>query len=207
MRHQASSNRRKTSTSVCPLINKDSSGLWTDEPNTGNVHRHARTRLLRCCGSRKIHSRCGVCMQDCSQGGSSFFRFVLAVCSSVGLTLGGCDSVSPSQRLNTAIQLPIPTAAASAPSAERLSRDREDETYVLSARSHSICSRTLNRAFSVLSRRRPGTISSSYRAIRLRRHFGPQTEWLNHVRIRLSYASAITAWRSALRNCSSTPLN
>ncbi|MEE9295501.1 MAG: TolC family protein [Phycisphaerae bacterium] len=42
--------------------------------------------------------------------------------------------MSPSERLNTAIQLPIPTAAASAPSAERLSRDREDETYVLSAR-------------------------------------------------------------------------
>ncbi len=61
---------------------------------------------------------------------------LVAVPAMVALLLGfGCDSTLPSERISNNFQLPIPASSRSAPSEERLSRERSDEAYRLSARS------------------------------------------------------------------------
>ncbi len=60
--------------------------------------------------------------------------FALAACILAALLSHGCDSTLPSQRLQQGLNLPVPSSTLSLPSEERLSRQREQEVYVLSAR-------------------------------------------------------------------------
>ncbi len=61
--------------------------------------------------------------------------YLPAACAALALLIPACHSTVPSERLRSDFQLPVPSAAHSAPSSQRLSRDRQSERYALSARS------------------------------------------------------------------------
>lgn len=73
-------------------------------------------------------------MTRCPVASSPTGPLACRACVLAVLLAQGCASTIPSQRLQRGLHLPVPSATQSLPSQERLSRQREQEVYVLSAR-------------------------------------------------------------------------
>lgn len=73
-------------------------------------------------------------MTRCTVASSPTGPLARRACCLAVVLAHGCASTIPSQRLQQGMHLPVPSATQSLPSQERLSRQREQEVYVLSAR-------------------------------------------------------------------------
>ncbi len=92
---------------------------------------HAPLRAVNLSGLR----RDGDSIRKGGMAGNNVLRRGVWLVSVWTLWVCGCAGTLPSERLGSAIHLPVPAISRSSPAVERLSRERASDTYTLSARS------------------------------------------------------------------------